>query len=68
MTTQTIVVAIPLVSVVEAYRLDRYDNSDVFRRLRFQHVVEAYRLDRYDNPHTEALQEFQHSCRSLSFG
>jgi len=29
------------VIVVEAYRLDRYDN--------FAGVVEAYRLDRYDN-------------------
>ena len=37
-------------SVVEAYRLDRYDNFDLdFSVLYFQ-VVEAYRLDRYDNP------------------
>ena len=35
--------------VVEAYRLDRYDNffSYVLRGEAF--VVEAYRLDRYDN-------------------
>ena len=35
--------------VVEAYRLDRYDNLLSFFRRRFYRVVEAYRLDRYDN-------------------
>ena len=54
--------------VVEAYRLDRYDN--------FRHsglptvllVVEAYRLDRYDNScHTRDLSALLR-CRSLSFG
>ncbi len=35
--------------VVEAYRLDRYDNSPLHRSNRFLSVVEAYRLDRYDN-------------------
>ena len=44
--------------VVEAYRLDRYDNLLVAskRSLPFS-VVEAYRLDRYDNflAHREAV-------------
>ena len=36
--------------VVEAYRLDRYDNLTIPTRGRPQiSVVEAYRLDRYDN-------------------
>ena len=37
-------------TVVEAYRLDRYDNntSVITGHLGFM-VVEAYRLDRYDN-------------------
>ena len=35
--------------VVEAYRLDRYDNS-VWKNIPLDwNVVEAYRLDRYDN-------------------
>ncbi len=36
--------------VVEAYRLDRYDNSSL-RQIKgnCDAVVEAYRLDRYDN-------------------
>ncbi len=36
--------------VVEAYRLDRYDNLII--KINIPHikmVVEAYRLDRYDN-------------------
>ena len=36
--------------VVEAYRLDRYDNLVPFRTTLTLAVVEAYRLDRYDNP------------------
>ncbi len=35
--------------VVEAYRLDRYDNLIMFCAPYFESVVEAYRLDRYDN-------------------
>ena len=36
--------------VVEAYRLDRYDNALIRSlSLRDLYVVEAYRLDRYDN-------------------
>ena len=35
--------------VVEAYRLDRYDNSYLDTYVLEQVVVEAYRLDRYDN-------------------
>ena len=35
--------------VVEAYRLDRYDNFAFDRRDIPPDVVEAYRLDRYDN-------------------
>ena len=37
-------------AVVEAYRLDRYDNiSSACGRCPVASVVEAYRLDRYDN-------------------
>ena len=35
--------------VVEAYRLDRYDNFKIFWNVIQITVVEAYRLDRYDN-------------------
>ena len=35
--------------VVEAYRLDRYDNYYHCARSAQYHVVEAYRLDWYDN-------------------
>ena len=36
--------------VVEAYRLDRYDNFATISQSNCQvTVVEAYRLDRYDN-------------------
>ena len=45
--------AINLASVVvEAYRLDRYDNFEKQRRKCYLPVVEAYRLDRYDNEHS----------------
>ena len=38
--------------VVEAYRLDRYDNLFYFfYKVVDDDVVEAYRLDRYDNRH-----------------
>ena len=36
-------------TVVEAYRLDRYDNFFLPLEIRVLPVVEAYRLDRYDN-------------------
>ena len=36
--------------VVEAYRLDRYDNTLAEALHHWTKVVEAYRLDRYDNP------------------
>ena len=40
----------PYISVVEAYRLDRYDNLKlVSNEVLPEAVVEAYRLDRYDN-------------------
>ena len=36
--------------VVEAYRLDRYDNLCFYvQQVHCRRVVEAYRLDRYDN-------------------
>ena len=38
-----------LVVVVEAYRLDRYDNCGTILDHWENIVVEAYRLDRYDN-------------------
>ena len=37
------------VPVVEAYRLDRYDNTIHNNMSCNAGVVEAYRLDRYDN-------------------
>jgi len=37
------------VIVVEAYRLDRYDNFAGVALAGVHIVVEAYRLDRYDN-------------------
>ena len=50
MTTQIVEFVFALESVVEAYRLDRYDNFIMFKmRMRPDLVVEAYRLDRYDN-------------------
>lgn len=36
-------------TVVEAYRLDRYDNPIRCSYSRSSRVVEAYRWDRYDN-------------------
>ncbi len=36
-------------TVVEAYRLGRYDNFEVTRPSSTVGVVEAYRLGRYDN-------------------
>ncbi len=36
-------------TVVEAYRLDRYDNTVFDTIEQASSVVEAYRLDRYDN-------------------
>ena len=50
MTTSPKLLAFPLYGVVEAYRLDRYDNKKLGSdKETFILVVEAYRLDRYDN-------------------
>ena len=49
MTTGHINGAISGSTVVEAYRLDRYDNSKGATSVSRGNVVEAYRLDRYDN-------------------
>ncbi len=49
MTTQTGSGRLLHIAVVEAYRLDRYDNSQRIHIDRNVSVVEAYRLDRYDN-------------------
>ena len=54
--------------VVEAYRLDRYDNSRSRIMCRSDHVVEAYRLDRYDNLFCIDSNAVLEGCRSLSFG
>ena len=54
--------------VVEAYRLDRYDNfihDNAFFEI---FVVEAYRLDRYDNFRASLALGANLRCRSLSFG
>ena len=55
-------------AVVEAYRLDRYDNLTFPCSLRHSLVVEAYRLDRYDNSCIYSTDFEIESCRSLSFG
>ena len=49
MTTHYVQNTIGCLRVVEAYRLDRYDNPQVSRASFVAVVVEAYRLDRYDN-------------------
>ena len=49
MTTGAVEHCVPLQLVVEAYRLDRYDNFSTCVPVRVAVVVEAYRLDRYDN-------------------
>ena len=36
-------------TVVEAYRLGKYDNINVNYQIGHAHVVEAYRLGKYDN-------------------
>ncbi len=54
--------------VVEAYRLDRYDNEQLLFREAVKVVVEAYRLDRYDNPTPFRSLLVSFGCRSLSFG
>ena len=45
-------------SVVEAYRLDRYDNRSDSSKADVRRVVEAYRLDRYDNFHFSVSTSF----------
>ncbi len=55
--------------VVEAYRLDRYDNFERLLALdSLESVVEAYRLDRYDNLFVNPFTRVDNRCRSLSFG
>ena len=54
--------------VVEAYRLDRYDNLVSPHGRLCGRVVEAYRLDRYDNFLVRFSISKLCSCRSLSFG
>ena len=49
MTTVKVKEILLLILVVEAYRLDRYDNSNRCCPFFSGWVVEAYRLDRYDN-------------------
>ena len=68
MTTRSLTVFLTSLSVVEAYRLDRYDNFLHFLTCRYCFVVEAYRLDRYDNFHCWKLKILLTGCRSLSFG
>ena len=46
-------------TVVEAYRLDRYDNSVLYCHVVTIVVVEAYRLDRYDNPMVDIPMSIQ---------
>ena len=54
--------------VVEAYRLDRYDNQFMILPEFASGVVEAYRLDRYDNLMESRPPLSEMCCRSLSFG
>ena len=68
MTTSSIILCRLDREVVEAYRLDRYDNIDPVRDERGVRVVEAYRLDRYDNLETGPMSHRIARCRSLSFG
>ena len=68
MTTLRVTVYECLLRVVEAYRLDRYDNINRIVLVNTTLVVEAYRLDRYDNftDHFDTI--LGNRCRSLSFG
>ena len=68
MTTDTAHACELRAKVVEAYRLDRYDNLGAGFVVSGFTVVEAYRLDRYDNPTITFQIGSNHSCRSLSFG
>ena len=55
MTTLQTTISGDYLYVVEAYRLDRYDNFHSWKdRSHAEFVVEAYRLDRYDNLHSSA--------------
>ena len=49
MTTVRSIEVLSIGVVVEAYRLDRYDNITIRLGITGLEVVEAYRLDRYDN-------------------
>ena len=69
MTTLTLQQSTIRCGVVEAYRLDRYDNpSFSFSSTFVVEVVEAYRLDRYDNLTRKNDACTCAGCRSLSFG
>ena len=59
MTTSSCADIQPLQRVVEAYRLDRYDNFSARAASRAATVVEAYRLDRYDNKKIKAILQPQ---------
>ena len=55
--------------VVEAFRLERYDNKIVtYLSLFCDGVVEAFRLERYDNSMVLLGLPLFEGCRSLSFG
>ena len=68
MTTFEIYVNILNKEVVEACRLDGYDNFDLVAEQRECDVVEACRLDGYDNFVALGLSLASERCRSLSFG
>ena len=68
MTTSNSGIMFCFVNVVEAYRLDRYDNLSIREKHPRKTVVEAYRLDRYDNYFALSVSLVHRGCRSLSFG
>ena len=55
-------------NVVEAYRLERYDNQFFHVVVVIPRVVEAYRLERYDNFGANEFNGVFSRCRSLSLG
>ena len=56
MTTLLLICMCQYSLVVEAYRLDRYDNDNLAQPLAGETVVEAYRLDRYDNSERSSIR------------
>ena len=57
------------ISVLEAYRLDRYENLfNLARYYPYTLVLEAYRLDRYENLASNLVSKLWEGFRSLSFG